>query len=310
MTILHVANGECTAAVLREGTFTDPIVAWPEIIMEGPPPFASLDESHTRSLRIQYISSQYNVEASEVEAKLALLDETVDRGAKASTIYLWFDSDLFCRTNLLYLLWLLRTTTPRLITIPPGGLSRGTPLDPYLLNATQLSAAFVERANRVWIAYTSSSPESLVPFLEDPFWGDSVRLHLQRFPAKRDGLSLIQRRILTNLSSEPIPFPTLFQRFQAADNFEYGLGDLQIWEEIKTLASASRAPIVLEGHLFSSSLSLTAEGRAILDGTSTLQVKAPQWVGGVFVLPSSGTHRWRWCDEKGLVRATASTDSA
>lgn len=296
MAELHIANGDCTAAILQRHIPAESVFSWPEIIMEGPPPFNSLDAFHARSLRIDFISSYFNLPPAQVYTKLAPLHELPQRAAKASKVYLWFDDDYFCQSNLLYLFWLIKSSfTPlHLVAVPRYGLNKSSDLSLLKNEARELSSEFLTHAHQVWVAYTSSTPEPLSSFLEDPTWGSFVRLHLQRLPWKKDGLSRVQRDLLMSISEVPQSFVETFRQYVEQSNQEYGLGDLQAWKEIERLASFDCPPISFQGE--ERQIALTHHGREIIRGNASHIGRSPSWVGGLYLIPGS-RNSWQWCSD-------------
>lgn len=261
--MLHVLDGDATMPAFRAAGIEGDAVVWRESLLDGPWP---------RALR-------------GVDAAI----EAVERAAKSGDeIVVWFDEDLFCRVHAAYFAW--RFPHARLSNAT-GSHARRAPdaMREELARRVMLDPALA----RAWEAYASADPRALVPLVAPFPW---IRLHLERFPHARDGLSAVERAILRALRDGSLSFHDLHarvaQQFPASN---YGLTDMEVGRLLRQLA-----PLVEVEP--SGRAMLLDEGREVLGGRGDRVVLAPldRWLGGVHL--TSRAPVWRWNGEL-LLRA-------
>ena len=132
-------------------------------------------------------------------------------------VVLWFEQDLFCATNLWFVLDRLEAARVSLV-FPPlsagAGLGALTPdtFEPLFERRRALTAADIADARALWRAYAAPEPLSLTrlqPTL--PFAPAAVGLHCARFPSVVDGLDDVEHATLGALD-DPLAFGALFRR--------------------------------------------------------------------------------------------------
>lgn len=112
---------------------------------------------------------------------------------------------------------------------------------------------------------------------------------MERFPHARDGLNVIERRILELLRDEPLPFGELFARVaEAFPPARWGLGDVQVERTL-----AEMAPMVRRD---GDSWRIEHEGHAVLAGHADRFELAPvdRWLGACHL----GRGKWRFDGER------------
>jgi hypothetical protein len=243
---------------------------------------------------------------------------------------LWFEHDLFCQVNLIYLLdWLSRQpgerTRLRLVCVGefPGvedfrglGQLTGEQLASLFDSRHDVSDPELRLAARAWASYCSADPREIERLIDGdtsvmPFIGQALRLHLARFPSMKNGLGRVENRALEMISNGAIKFRQLFPRFADAES-GYGLGDSQFWCSLKRLGDAKdpllriTAPSVARqtpaSNLHPDALfELTETGRAVLTGERDfIHINGINlWLGGVHLVDGAV---WRWDELTGLTR--------
>lgn len=262
--MLHIHNGDSTADIARLSPLPGEHFAFREALIEGPTP-AGCTSDDWRAMRAQHLSTAYGVAFKECERELAEQENKLTAFADHEEIVLWFEHDLFCQTNLLYLLdWFsqheLRHTRLSLVCIDqfPGvtdfrGLGQ--------LNSEQLASLFPDRSEiqpsdlelgrSAWQAYCSPDPVAMEQLLETdtsalPFLAAALRAHLKRFPSVRNGLGAIENSCLELIQSGSSNFMNLFSRFGDAVP-EYGLGDAQLWLSLRRMSVAKQPMVKIVG---------------------------------------------------------------
>lgn len=323
--MLHLHNGESTANTLREFGFPGEHVAFREVLMAGPTP-ADLSPDKWLELRAKYLCEEYELKLDDRTSDLLTQEATLQRVSEYDEATLWFEHDLFCQINLIYLLDWFSKQSPdetRLSLICIGefpsvkdfrglGQLTGEQLASLFDGRHEITEQEFSLAMRAWAAYCSSNPEPIQRLLEEdtsamPFLAAALRLHLARFPSVKNGLGRIENKALELISDGATSFKSLFRKFAAADP-AYGLGDLPLWCELKRLARCEEPLInitdVDSGNRFhDTSFELTETGRAVLKGErDSIEINGINlWLGGVHLVHEPSV--WRWDDQNArLVR--------
>jgi hypothetical protein len=326
--VLHILNGGSTEATLAQTHIAGERFSFCDVLIEGPAP-ANTTEHEWRKLRAAHLSSAYEVAVEEGELGLVRQEEVFGSYVDHEEVVLWFESDLFCQTNLLYVLdWFarreLQKTQLSLICIGefPGrpnfrGIGELSPNDLASLFEKRVSVnnGVLELAGTAWQAYRSNDPRAIEQLISRdtsslPFLKPAFRLHLERFPSIRNGLGRIENRGLELVSTGQGRFVDLFRAFIESEA-GYGLGDSQFWNAMLRLTRA-RQPLLrsnnddaLAGSLtpeeiHATSYEITEAGRAVLSGAADyVEMNGIDlWLGGVHLTDTSTLYRWDEKDER------------
>ena len=101
--MLHIHNGESSAGTLREFGFPGEHFSFNEALVDGPTPGGVSAEEFLR-IRARFLSSDDPTEQKSCKAGLLKQQDTLERSLERDEVVLWFEYDLFCQANLLYLL--------------------------------------------------------------------------------------------------------------------------------------------------------------------------------------------------------------
>ncbi len=323
--MLHIHNGDSSAETLKQSALPGEHFAFREALIEGPTP-AGVEGEEWRRVRADHLSEFYDVDLSKAESELLTQEQKLSSFLEHDEVILWFEHDLFCQTNLLYLLnWFagrnLGQTKLSLICIDqfPGlpnfhGLGE--------LNVEQMASLFDGRhevstkekklASEAWQAYCSPDPTAIEKLLTSdtsvmPFLKPALQLHLERFPFVSNGLGRIQNRGLEFIQSGSRKFIDLFPRFGDAEPV-YGLGDAQFWIALRQMTDAPEPLLrVRNGNgadqkftpekIHQSAFEVTETGAAVLKGEADfVELNGVDlWLGGVHLVGRSNL--WRWDDQ-------------
>lgn len=328
--MLHIHNGDSSAETLKQSALPGEHFAFREALIEGPTP-AGVAGDEWRKLRADHLAEFYEVDLSKTERELLTQEEKLSSFLEHDEVILWFEHDLFCQTNLLYLLkWFadrdLAHTKLSLICIDQfPGLHNFRGLGE--LNVEQMASLFDDRhevsakerklACEAWQAYCSSDPTAIEKLLAAdtsvmPFLKPALQLHLERFPYVRNGLGRIQNRGLEFIQSGLHKFIDLFPRFGDAEPI-YGLGDAQFWITLRQLSDAPEPLLrVRNGNgadhkltpeqIHQSAFEVTDTGAAVLKGEADfVELNGVDvWLGGVHLVGK--TDLWRWDDQNRRLR--------
>ena len=328
--MLHIHNGDSSAETLKKSNLPGEHFAFREALIDGPTPL-HLSAEEWRKLRAHHLAGVYDIEEVWTETELFKQEQKLNSFPEYEEVILWFEHDLFCQVNLLYLLnWFgecnLGSTKLSLICI---GEFPGRPDFRGLgeLNFEQMASLFDGRhevsaeenrlATDAWQAYCSPDPTAIEKLLATdtsamPFLKPALQLHLQRFPFVRNGLGRIQNRGLEFIHGGMEKFVDLFPRFGKAEPV-YGLGDTQFWNALRRMSDA-RKPLlrVRNGEETNANLSpekihesafdITTTGESVLKGEADfVELNGiDQWLGGVHLVGKRGL--WRWDEQTSRLR--------
>lgn len=314
--MLHILNGETTEAILSQTTVGGDRFTFRDALIAGPAP--AVNGADWRLIRAAHLAEAYGVEVEKCENDFAHQQQIFESFNDHEEVSLWFESDLFCQANLLYVLdWCAHhqpETKLSLICIGefPGrpnfrGLGELTApeLGSLFEKRIEVTAAQLELAAHAWKAYRSEDPRELERLLQSdssalPFLDGALRLQLTRFPSARNGLNKIESTGLELIGQGFTRFYDLFPRIVAAEP-DYGLGDSQLWNALQHLKRGP-SPLLLvkdEEAMSESAFAITDAGRSVLSGALdhvTLN-GIDEWLGGVHLQGHGNI--WRWDERQG-----------
>jgi hypothetical protein len=303
--MLHILNGDATAEKFRPSGIGGDIIVWREELSEGPAP-GGVPEKQFWEARAAHIFSSYGEDGSNYRKKVLDELERFNSISRYKEIVLWFEFDLFCQINLMYILNYLKgknlSSTISLVCIEnyPGidnfkGLGELSPsqLEDLLQERKVLNKQDLESASSFWKAYSSNDPSSLekLPeyvFKNFPLLKPALIAHLERFPSVENGLNRIEQKILYLVSAKARTRNELFLHFWEKDKI-YGMGDYQLMNYLKQMEKSS-APLLKTGE----HIELTKLGEDVMKGKKDfIQIGKPdRWLGGVHI--SEEKNNWRW----------------
>ncbi len=313
--MLHILNGETTEAILAQTAIDGERFSFRDALIAGPVP--AVNGSDWRRIRAAHIAEAYGVEFEKCENDFARQQQVFESFNEHEEVTLWFESDLFCQANLLYVLDGCAQRQPgtklSLICIGefPGrpnfrGLGELTPpeLSSLFEKRSEVTAAQLKLAANAWQAYRSEDPRSVERLLQTdtsalPFLDGALKLQLTRFPSARNGLNRIESTAMKLIGQGSTRFLDLFPRFVSAEP-EYGLGDAQFWNALQQLQRGASPLLVAEGTretMTESVFAITDAGRSVLSGAAdrvTLN-GIDEWLGGVHL--QGNANIWRWDDQ-------------
>ena len=324
--MLHIVNGGSTAETLKLTKIKGEIFSFKDTLINGPAP-ATKNPHEWRAVRIQHLTDTYGLERSECEKEFLSQEAALDSAAKQDEVVLWFEHDLFCQLNLLYLLdWFkqadLKKTCLSLINIGafPGredfrglGELNKEELASLFPKREKITKAHLELGAKAWQAFRSPNPTAIELLLHNdtsalPFLAPAFGAHLRRFPSTVNGLGQIEKTGLQLIADGYGKFAEMFPKFVAAEK-TYGLGDTQLWGTLVILSKGNdpllkitnvRAESAIEpAALKRANFKITKTGQSVLAGKSDF-IKlngVDQWLGGVHLVGREKL--WRWHDPAG-----------
>jgi len=320
--MLHIHNGDSTAGTMREAGFPGQHFAFREALASGPTP-QGLSKDQWIEVRATHLAGEAKPDVAEVKRDLAAMDSLLSNTAGHKEVILWFEHDLFCQINLMYLLdrFARQTARPfRLSLICIGefpGIANFRGLGQ--LTAEQMAPLFDTRhtvteeelslGQQAWAAYCSPDPRDIEGLLNQdtsalPFLRGALRQHLMRFPSVRNGLGHAENKLLSLIAGGIGNCGSLCPAFFDAEP-AYGLGDTQIRSDLQRMAECAQPLIRLDGvddsarpaAWLRAQCSITETGQRVLAGQADfIELNGIDlWLGGVHL---TNDHLWRWDELK------------
>jgi len=306
--VLHVTNGDSTVATMRQAHVVGEIVAWRDVLHEGPVP--ALGAAELRTVRAEFLATMGPDGAAAVEADLVARDERLGAAIEAAErVVLWFEHDLYDQLQLLQILARMpdRPIGVELICVGsfPGrpdfhGLGE---LEPDELGSlwpvrTPVTSEHVRAARAGWDVFRATDPRGIErasnsPDARLPFVAPALRRLLEELPGAHDGLSRTERQLLAAVAAGARTRERAFVAAMAAEDAPF-LGDTTAFERLDELAGGPQ-PLLTAGP----ELALTAAGADVLAGRADRVALNgfDRWLGGLHLRAEDGL--WRWDAERG-----------
>jgi hypothetical protein len=310
--VLHVTNGDSTVAGLLATGLVDSILAWRDVLHEGPVP--AVGEEALLDVRSAFLA-EHGADDIGTRAAFAARDETL-ADHRHGTYVLWFEADLYDQLQLVQIvarLGALQVRPERITLICVGeypgiahfgglGELTGEQLArlPEMV-ALPMTNAALEHAAAAWAAFRAPDPSDLALIASTPspelrFVAEAYDRLGREYPSTRDGLSLTERRILAAVTSG-CTAGRAFVRSAARETRPF-LGDTWCFDRIARMLDASMPLLASDRSVAAvtrhTRLSLTEAGRRVLDGRDDHVALngIDRWIGGVHL--EGRDVPWRW----------------
>ncbi|UYQ93425.1 DUF1835 domain-containing protein [Chitinophaga horti] len=302
MNYLHVLNGDATLEVFRKSGIPGDFIVCREMISEGrvaPAP----DADTFLTERAAHLREHYGIDTSNYNESIVKELGKLKQAGNYDELVLWFEFDVFCQLNLLFVLWYLRQLNiqlppvslvsinhhPEVVNFKGFGVLLPHHYPPLFEQRAQLREEDWQLALDTWNAYTGDDPSKVNEMRHRapgnlPFLAEALQAQLQRLPYVEDGLNVIQRFFLQNLQLGCAPWYNLYNRFWNELKI-YGFGDFQL----DIITQRMRNAGVIEGN---EQMCITSLGQEVLAGEEnyTGYAALDHWIGGT---PLHETP-WRW----------------
>jgi hypothetical protein len=263
MSTLHITNGDCAAAILRQ-FLTDPVTVTTDVLHDGPAPDVDLDTWH--ELRARFLAGSYQAAFEATRDSLAQWDRDVVQPDRYDERVLWFEHDLYDQLLLIRTLDLIggsetaarraNATTQTTTRVSLICIDRFPGVERFIglgqLDAKQLASLVDTRrpvtaehyatATKAWAAFRASDPGDLVelarrPSNALPFLGAALKRLLEEYPSAANGLSRSADAALRELDAGPRSGHDLFGATQAREARPF-MGDWGFFDIVRQLADA------------------------------------------------------------------------
>lgn len=325
---LNITNGDSAAGTLQEAGIEGKIIAWRDVLHEGPVD-SSLPLEELSKERARFIASNNWDEFSHVSGNFEERDRVIRHLDYFDEVVLWFEDDLYDQLQLIQLLDFFsrgehsRKKLSVIVVdgyIPPLSVAQLLELD---RSRPAVTAGQLDLAQRAWQAFGSPDPSSIEKLLDGPtsalrYLARALIRHLEEFPSTVNGLSRSEREALTAIKSGHVTPVAAFLEVANQQESVF-LGDLIFFSYLERLSGRENPLITLKDGMpviapsssvsrsfVESELKLTPLGEEVLAGKKDWQQinTRTRWLGGVEIRP--GTDGWRWDPaERRLARAAS-----
>ena len=334
--VLHITNGDAALAAMRAGGIGGEIVAWRDVLHDGPVPEGlTLDE--LSRVRARWLAEENFGDLLRIQQGFDERDAMLRRYSDFDEVVLWFEWDLYDQLQLIQILDFLADDTSHdraetatklsLISFEGylGSLSSDRFADLHD-NRREISDEILQTARAAWIAFRSPDPRDVEkiaaagsPGLE--FLALALWRHLEEFPSSLNGLSRSESQILEAVAHGPLTFHELFRQVANREERIF-CGDATMARYIERM-SLTTSPLIAytSGDLIdvprteedsrafrNAEMCLTATGREVLSGHNDWIALggSDRWLGGAHL--DRGSAEWRWNpDSRHVVKTMENT---
>ena len=311
--MIHIHNGDSTASTARRANIAGRHIAFRETLITGPVR-AGLSQHDWIEDRARFLSENYDQNLLRTRTELLDQEMLLDHARREDEVVLWFEHDLFCLINFLYLLG--RLGKARHLSIiwcaqPLGAMDEAELINVFNSRAAA-QPAMIRTAAGAWDAYTSDDATALNRFIADTtdfaFLRDGFRLHGSRFPSLRNGLGEVEKRAMEGIAAGATDLLSLFTRFDQSPP-RFGLGDGEFLRHLRRLASCAVPMITIteveRENPPKALFALTPAGQNVLDAKVDFidLNNAGFWLGGAHL---TRERMWRWDEKRQAIVASRS----
>ncbi len=244
MKILHILNGDSTLEVFKRAGIKGDVLVWREVLSEGPVS-AAIGEDDFFKIRSEWITKAFN-STEDYNKKVFSEFSKLKNVADFAEVVLWFEFDLHCQINLLFLLnYFSKIELPKTVLwlICPSshphhpdfrGIGQLSPdeLKGLYPEKVRLRAKDFIIAVAAWRAYCSGNPQQINLVLNQDFGKlyllkPALKAHLIRLPKDGESLSLFEQNLIQIAGTSLKSRLNIYNEFWKNSSI-YGMGDAEI----------------------------------------------------------------------------------
>jgi hypothetical protein len=246
MKTFHILNGDCLAEQLKVTKINQDFIICRECLIDGNVSADNL--SALWRVRAKFISDTFG--ANDYYEKVVREFLKIERIPIDSEVNLWFENDLFCQTNLWFVLSLLsKRADLKLFRVFPiiekeadiwkgFGMATTEILEKAFKSKTIFQLYDLELGINLWAAYQSQDFVKLKELSKQnspcfQYLEEVCEAHIDRFP-KKNSLGRPERIIKEIIETQSKDFKEIFTEFSEREGI-YGFGDLQVKEIFERL---------------------------------------------------------------------------
>ncbi|HVV67458.1 MAG TPA: DUF1835 domain-containing protein [Gammaproteobacteria bacterium] len=313
--LLHITNGDFSANLLKQLPSGGDVIAWQDILHEGPVPgHLSLEELNR--VRAEYLSNAGYGDYQSILSNFLRRNSQLEKYNTYSEVILWFEHDLYDQLQLLQLLaWFSEhnLTQTQLTLVCIGEHPQITPFFGFgQLNVKQMAELFTKRqpipeitlilGKTFWQAFRESNPANLFTLMGNdlsalPFLRNAMQRFLDEYPSLYNGLNWTEHYILQALDQGKSNLYEIFQQLPENEGqYFMGLSDSCFFNVVKRLSIITH-PLLVVKESPAQPTKITAEltelGKQVLTGQADWVTinGINRWLGGVHLQADC---YWRW----------------
>lgn len=238
----HILNGDCLAEQLKQTNIQGQFIVCAECLIEGDLTGDTLSQFWTS--RAKHIADTYNTTMHNYYNKCVIEFEKIIDLPGSSEVCLWFENDLFCQTNMWFVLSLLNKTQKqnKIFRVFPiiekntdmwkgFGVSSAQMLEQAHDSKIQFTTEDIRLGVNLWNAYKTSDFKKLKELSRQQslcfqLLEEVCQAHIDRFPMDNSPgrPDQIVKEIIETKSKD---FQIVFSEFSDRQGI-YGFGDLQV----------------------------------------------------------------------------------
>jgi hypothetical protein len=241
MSTYHILNGDCLTDQLRQTKINQDFIVCRECLIDGNLYANTIADFWT--IRAKFIANTYNVSTEEYFSKTVSEFEKLINLPDTSEVCLWFENDLFCQTNMWFVISILANhPTLKIFRVFPV-IENNTDLWKgfEIANAEKLEQAYyskirftpkdIELGVNLWTSYKNGDLNNLKEFSKKQsdcfkYLEDVSQAHIDRFPLDKT-LGRPDRVVKEIIETSSTEFQVVFSEFSDREGI-YGFGDLQV----------------------------------------------------------------------------------
>ena len=241
MTTYHILNGDCLADQLRQTKINHDFIVCRECFIDGNLYADNITDFWT--IRAEFIADTYKVSTEEYFIKTVSEFEKLKNLPDNSEVCLWFENDLFCQTNMWFVISIL-ANYPKLKvfrvfpiieniadTWKGFGISNVEKLEQSYSSKIQFTVDDITSAKNLWSAYQNDELDKLSKLAKSQsncfeYLEEVCQAHIDRFPIDKS-LGRPEKLIKEIIETKSKEFQIVCSEFAAREGI-YGFGDLQI----------------------------------------------------------------------------------
>lgn len=237
----HILNGDCLADQLKQTNIRGQFIVCGECLVDGNLTGATL--SQFWKIRAQYIADTYNTTTDNYYNKCVIEFEKIINLPDSSEVCLWFENDLFCQTNMWFILSLLnKKQLNKIFRVFPiidnntdlwkgFGISNAQMLEQAYNSKIQFTNEDIKLGDNLWNAYKFSDFKKLKELSRQQshcfqHLDEVCQAHIDRFPTD-NSVGRPDKTVKEIIENKSKDFQVVFSEFSNRQGI-YGFGDLQV----------------------------------------------------------------------------------
>ena len=241
MTTYHILNGDSLADQLRGTKINQDFITCKECLIESG--LYANNIADFWKIRAKYIAGTYNISTEEYYSKTVSEFEKLNILTDNSEVCLWFENDLFCQTNMWFVISILANhPTLKIFRVFPVienitdtwkgfGVATSEKLEQAYYSKIQFTGKDIELGKNLWTAYQNDDLNKLKELSKQQsdcfeYLEEVCQAHLDRFPTNKS-LGRPDKVIKEIIETKSKDFQIVFSEYAKREGI-YGFSDLQV----------------------------------------------------------------------------------